>query len=32
VMEPSMFNDLKNRGVPLREVARDAHRILAARR
>jgi 4-amino-4-deoxy-L-arabinose transferase-like glycosyltransferase len=31
VMEPSMFNDLKNRGVPLRAVARDAHRILAAR-
>jgi 4-amino-4-deoxy-L-arabinose transferase-like glycosyltransferase len=31
VMEPSMFNDLKSRGVPLREVTRDAHRILAAR-
>jgi 4-amino-4-deoxy-L-arabinose transferase-like glycosyltransferase len=31
VMEPSMFNDLKSRGVPLREVARNAHRILAAR-
>jgi 4-amino-4-deoxy-L-arabinose transferase-like glycosyltransferase len=31
VMEPSMFNDLNSRGVPLREVARDAHRILAAR-
>ena len=31
VMEPSMFDDLKNRGVPLREVTRDAHRILAAR-
>ena len=31
VMEPSMFNELKSRGVPLREIARDAHRILAAR-
>jgi 4-amino-4-deoxy-L-arabinose transferase-like glycosyltransferase len=31
VMEPDMFNDLRGRGVPLREVTRDAHRILAAR-
>ncbi len=31
VMETSMFDDLKSRGVPLREVARDVHRVVAAR-
>jgi 4-amino-4-deoxy-L-arabinose transferase-like glycosyltransferase len=31
VMEAGMFNDLKSRGVPLREVARDVHRVMAAR-
>jgi 4-amino-4-deoxy-L-arabinose transferase-like glycosyltransferase len=32
VMEIDMFDDLQRRGVPLREVARDVHRVLAARR
>jgi 4-amino-4-deoxy-L-arabinose transferase-like glycosyltransferase len=32
VMEKTMFDDLKNRDVPLREVGRDANRVLAARR
>jgi 4-amino-4-deoxy-L-arabinose transferase-like glycosyltransferase len=32
VMENSMFDDLTSRGVPMREVARDVHRTLAARR
>jgi len=31
VMEQEMFDDLKSRGVPLRELARDVHRVLAAR-
>jgi 4-amino-4-deoxy-L-arabinose transferase-like glycosyltransferase len=31
VMETSMFDDLKTRGVPLREVARDVHRVVAVR-
>ena len=31
VMERDMFEDLKSRGVPLRELARDVHRVLAAR-
>jgi hypothetical protein len=32
VMEKSMFDQLSRRGVPMREVARDAGRVLAARR
>jgi 4-amino-4-deoxy-L-arabinose transferase-like glycosyltransferase len=32
VMEKTMFEDLKDRGVPMREVARDVHRVLVARR
>jgi 4-amino-4-deoxy-L-arabinose transferase-like glycosyltransferase len=32
VMEKSMFDDLKTRGVPMREIARDIHRVLVARR
>jgi 4-amino-4-deoxy-L-arabinose transferase-like glycosyltransferase len=32
VMEKAMFDDLKNRGVPMREIARDVHRILVTRR
>ena len=32
VMEKSMFDDLKSRGVPMREIARDMHRVLVARR
>jgi len=32
VMERTMFDDLKTRGVPMREIARDVHRILVARR
>jgi 4-amino-4-deoxy-L-arabinose transferase-like glycosyltransferase len=32
VMEINMFDELKHRGVPLREVARDVHRVVAARR
>ena len=32
VMERKMFDDLKSRGVPMRELARDVHRVLVARR
>lgn len=32
VMEKAMFDDLKSRGVPMREVARDVHRVVVARR
>ena len=32
VMEKPMYEDLKNRGVPMREVGRDAIRVLVARR
>jgi 4-amino-4-deoxy-L-arabinose transferase-like glycosyltransferase len=32
VMERDMFDDLKSRGVPMRELARDLHRVLVARR
>ncbi len=32
VMEKSMFDDLEGEGVPMREVARDVHRVLVARR
>jgi hypothetical protein len=32
VMERDMFEDLKNRGVPMHELARDLHRVLVARR
>ncbi len=32
VMEIAMFDDLRRRGVPLREMTRDVHRVLAARR
>jgi len=32
VMERDMFDDLKRRGVPLHELARDVRRVLAARR
>jgi len=32
VMEKKMFDDLKSRAVPLRELARDANRVLVARR
>jgi 4-amino-4-deoxy-L-arabinose transferase-like glycosyltransferase len=32
VMEISMFDELQRRGVPLREVSRDVHRVVAARR
>lgn len=31
VMEKSMFDDLQARGVPMREIARDPHRVLVAR-
>jgi hypothetical protein len=31
-MEKSMFDDLKTRGLPMREIARDIHRVLVARR
>jgi 4-amino-4-deoxy-L-arabinose transferase-like glycosyltransferase len=31
VMEKSMFDDLKNRGVPMRLVATDVNRVLVAR-
>jgi hypothetical protein len=31
VMEIGLFDDLKRRGVPLREVSRDMHRVVAAR-
>jgi hypothetical protein len=30
-MEKSMFNDLKNRGVPMRLIAEDVNRVLVAR-
>jgi hypothetical protein len=32
VMDATMFDDLRSRGVPMRELARDLHRILVARR
>jgi hypothetical protein len=32
VMEEMMFEGLKSRGVPMREVARDLRRVLVARR
>ena len=32
VMEIKMFDDLKSHDVPMREVGRDTHRVLAARR
>lgn len=32
VMELKMFDDFKSRGVPMREIARDPHRVLVARR
>jgi 4-amino-4-deoxy-L-arabinose transferase-like glycosyltransferase len=32
VMEIPMFNELKGRGIPMREVARDLHRVAVARR
>jgi 4-amino-4-deoxy-L-arabinose transferase-like glycosyltransferase len=32
VMERSMFDELKSRDLPMREVARDLHRVLVARR
>jgi 4-amino-4-deoxy-L-arabinose transferase-like glycosyltransferase len=31
VMEKNMFDDLRNGGVPMREIARDVHRVLVAR-
>ena len=31
VMEITMFDELKSRGVPMREVSRDVHRVLVAR-
>ena len=31
VMEPDTFETLRSRGAPMREIARDAHRILVAR-
>ncbi len=31
VMEISMFKELKSRGVPMRELARDVHRVVVAR-
>ena len=31
-MEKPMFDELMRRGVPMREVARDAGRVLVARR
>jgi Aminoarabinose transferase C-terminal domain len=31
VMEKKMFDDLKRQGVPMRELARDANRVLVAR-
>jgi 4-amino-4-deoxy-L-arabinose transferase-like glycosyltransferase len=31
VMEKTMFNDLESRGVPMRLVAENAHRVLVAR-
>ena len=32
VMERGMFDELERRGVPMRDVARDLHRVLVARR
>jgi 4-amino-4-deoxy-L-arabinose transferase-like glycosyltransferase len=32
VMETKMFDELKSRAVPMRELARDANRVLVARR
>ena len=32
VMETSTFDDLHGRGVPMREIARDVHRVLVTRR
>ncbi len=32
VMEKTMFEDLERQGVPMREVVRDVHRVLVARR
>jgi hypothetical protein len=32
VMEIPMFNELKSHDVPMREVARDVHRVVVARR
>ena len=32
VMEKSMFDELNARGLPMREVARDVHRVLVMRR
>jgi hypothetical protein len=32
VMEISMFEELEGRGVPMREMAHDVHRVLVARR
>jgi 4-amino-4-deoxy-L-arabinose transferase-like glycosyltransferase len=32
VMEIAMFDELRRRGVPLREMSRDVHRVVAARR
>jgi len=32
VMEREMFDDLRSRGLPMRELARDVHRVLVARR
>jgi 4-amino-4-deoxy-L-arabinose transferase-like glycosyltransferase len=32
VMEKSMFDELKSRGLPMREVTRDVSRVLVARR
>lgn len=31
VMEKSMFDDLQSRGVPMRKVSQDVHRVLVAR-
>ena len=31
VMEISLFDDLEKRGVPMRELARDVHRVLVMR-
>jgi hypothetical protein len=32
VMEKSMFDELNRRGLPMREIARDVHRVLVRRR
>ena len=31
VMEPDMFDELRTRAVPMREVGRDDHHVLVAR-